>query len=280
MYYPRTANFDGHWLVFYAAGFPLARCEMHPDRDYQKEIPGTALIFPDAWDNFDHAAIRLKPETLRIIEHGASVDHDGYEQVWFDDEQILEALPALKAECERRPYWDAYKVWWRKIENWVREADKASKQGLPEPEMPEPPVFEPARAEYEALQRAEGTDQKRTAYDTYWRLVPMVEIEKKAQDEVRLRDVPANALMGGNALAIAGLAGRPIDEFNEGWRLERWPGSPQLPASYEQSFPAIFHQLNHAIARIVTMAQKPRKFRGWRSCGSRTSTSPPIRMRL
>jgi hypothetical protein len=238
--------------------------------------------------------VRVKPETLRIFDRGVIPDR-GSEQLWFDHEVnqqfILDDLPALKREAERRAYLDAVARW----ERHPAHTDETI-------ELPERPVFEPARAEWQAWQstlvewqalyakldselspeaRKQGRPalnaEQRAAVDTisnkiqalgnaYWSKVPVENKEPKSQDEVRRQKLygpPAGSLVGQTPLAIAGLAARPIDEFNDGWAcIERWPDDPpQLPTQVEETYPAIFHQLNSAIRRIVTMAQKPRTFR-------------------
>lgn len=307
-YLPHTADIDGKWLVFYDRTFALARVELHEDQepDYTEwpndsgppvivTRPGTenaVEIWPDDWEG-DHMLVRVKPETLRVFERGVIPDR-GPEQIYFDRaaniEFLLEDFPALKMEAYRRAYLDA-------VARWDRHPAHKD-ENL---ELPERPVFEPARAEWEAWQsvlaerdalyarldrelspeaRKQGRPalnaEQRTAVDAvsskiqvlgnaYWSKVPVTDVEKKSQDEVRRQKLygsPAGSVIGQTPLAIASLAARPIDEFNEGWWCtERWPDAPQLPAQLEETYPAIFHQLNSAIRRIVTMAQKPRTFR-------------------
>ncbi|MFK4522187.1 hypothetical protein ABIF90_000168 [Bradyrhizobium japonicum] len=291
-YLPHTADIDGKWLVFYDRTFALARCDLHGDQDYNNHVPDTVEIWPDDFEG-DNAFIRVRPETLCIFERGVIPDRGEF-QVYFDRptsiEFLLDDFPALKDEVERRAYLDAVVRWERRPAHHDENL-----------ELPPQPVFEPARAEWEAWQsartewdalyarldreltpeaRMQGRPalnaEQRAAVDTvgnklqvlgnaYWSKVPVTDDEKKAQDEVRRQKLygpPAGSLVGHTPLVIASLAARPIDQFNEGWgSTERWPDAPQLPAQVEQSYPAIFHQLNSAIRRIVTMAQKPRSFR-------------------
>jgi hypothetical protein len=167
-------------------------------------------------------------------------------------------------------------------------------------ELPQWPVFEPARAEWEVWQaavaewdalmnaldvelgerRREGrpafNDNQKARVDAlsgqtqklgnaYWSKVPVNKPEPKAQDEIdrqKLYGSPANSLIGQSAREIAGVAARPIDDFNDGWAsTERWPDAPRMPTKLEETYPAIYRQLNSAIRRIVAMAQKPRTFR-------------------
>ncbi|MCK1322936.1 hypothetical protein IVA94_18940 [Bradyrhizobium sp. 156] len=314
-YLPRTAEIDGRWLVFYDHGFALARCELHENQDpnetvwpengdsplivRQPDTENAVELYPDYWEGGDRMFVRLKPETFRMLERGVIPD-TGDEHLWFDSaanrQFILDDFPALKLEAERRAYLDA-------VARWDKDVNRLSdiNPDITNDELPERPVFEPARAaweawqatlgEWEALMAAldselspEARKQGRPALnakqcvavdalsskiqitaEAYWSRVPVAEVEKKAEDEVRRQKLfgpPANAMVGQTAFAIASLAAWPIDEFNEGWGCtERWPDAPQLPASLEQNYPAIFHQLNSAIRRIVTMAQKPRTFR-------------------
>jgi hypothetical protein len=256
-----------------------------------KDVPGTLEIWPDDFEG-EHAFIRVKPGTLRIFERGIIPDRGEF-QVYFDSDEnrqfILDDFPALKQEAERRDYLDALTRW---------DRHPAHDDGNADP--PPQPVFEPARAEWAIWQAAlaewqalmsaldlEMGDRRRegrpamndnqkarvdalsgkiqTLGNAYWSKVPVSNIEPKAQEEVsrqKLFGPPANALVGNTALAIAGLAARPIDDFNEGWHsVERWPDAPQLPSAANENYPAIFKQLNSAISRIVAMAQKPRTFR-------------------
>lgn len=310
-YYPHTAEIDGRWLIFYDSNFALARVELHENQELDRwsendpctlvRQPGTenaVEIWPDDWEG-DHAFIRVKAETLRVFERGVIPDR-GPEQVYFDRETninfLLDDFPALKAEAYRRAYLDAIAKWDKEI-SCICDANP----DVTNDELPERPVFEPARAEWEAWQSAlaerdalyarldhelspEARKQGRPALNAeqraavdavsskiqvlgnaYWSKVPVTDVEKKSQNEVRRQKLygpPAGSLIGQTPLAIASLAARPIDEFNEGWWCtERWPDAPQLPAQLEETYPAIFHQLNSAIRRIVTMAQKPRSFR-------------------
>lgn len=255
--------------------------------------PGTGNaveLWPDDWEG-DHMLVRVKPETLRIFERGVIVDR-GAEQIYFDREEtrqfVIDDFPALELEAHRRAYLAA-------VAHWERHPGQDDDNLLP----PEP-AFEPARAKWEAWQAAlaerdalqaqhdrENPDIRRqgrpvmnpdkcAAVDAVYRKieitanayfaeVPVIETENKCEDEIRrqkLFGMASNALAGQTSLAIASLAARPIDEFNEGWHsVERWPDAPQLPAIVEETYPAIFHQLNSAIRRIVTLAQKPRTFR-------------------
>src|SRR5262249_9196956 len=98
----------------------------------------------------DRMFVRLKPETLRIFERGVVPDR-GAEHLWFDREAnrqiILDDFPALKIEAERRAYLDAVARW----ENEVDRLSDINPDGTSD-ELPERPVFEPARAEWEAWQ--------------------------------------------------------------------------------------------------------------------------------
>ncbi|MCP1852099.1 MULTISPECIES: virulence-associated E family protein [unclassified Bradyrhizobium] len=276
-YLPHTADIDGRWLIFYDRDFALGRVELHEDQEPDETIwpdggapilvrrPGTenaVELFPDDWEGGERMFVRLKPETLRIFERGVMPDR-GSEHLWFDREEnlqfILDDLPALKMEAERRAYVDAVARWNR---HPAQEDDNQ--------ELPPFPIFEPARVEYDAWRAALADRREWPVVEklatAYWSKTPVTEPEKKCTDEVRRQELfgpPANALVGQTSLTIAGLAARPIDDFNEGWHsVERWPDeAPQLPAKVEESYPAIFHQLNSAIRRIVTMAQKPRTFR-------------------
>ncbi|WP_338688987.1 VapE domain-containing protein [Bradyrhizobium sp. 26S5] len=259
---PRTADIDGRTLVFYDESFALARCELHEDQDYNNDRSDGVELWPDDWEGGERMFVRVMPETLRVFERGVIPDR-GSEHLWFDREEnrqfILEDFPALKLEAERRAFLAAVARW-----------DKHPAQDDDNLELPPFPVFEPARAEWQAWQ--DGLARKREwsviekLAQAYWSNVPVTNVEKKAEDEVRRQRLfgpPENALIGQTSLAIAGLAAQPIDQFNEGWAtVERWPdAAPQLPANLEKSYPAIFIQLNSAIRRIVTMAQKPRTFR-------------------
>ncbi|MBR0735774.1 hypothetical protein JQ581_02445 [Bradyrhizobium liaoningense] len=305
---PHTADIDGKWLVFYDRTFALGRVELHEDQEPDctewpddggppiiVARPGTenaVEIWPDDCEG-DNAFIRVRPETLRVFEHGVIPDR-GKEQIYFDRpasiEFLLDDFPALKLEAFRRAYLDAVARW-----------DRHPAHDDETIELPPQPVFEPARAEWEAWQSVlaerdelyarldrelspEARTQGRPALnaeqcaavdaiskkiqitaEAYWSQVPVENNEPKSQDEVRRQKLygpPAGSLVGQTPLAIASLAARPIDQFNEGWAShERWPDAPQLPPQVETTYPAIVHQLNSAIRRIVTMAQKPRKFR-------------------
>ncbi|SCB37704.1 Virulence-associated protein E [Bradyrhizobium shewense] len=300
-YFPHTAEIDGRWLIFYDHSFALARVELHEDQEpgQQSGTEKAIELYPDDWEGGDRMLVRLKPETLRIFERGVIPD-TGDEHLWFDREVnrqfIIEDFPALKVEAYRRTHVDA-------VARWEKEVARisAANPDVTNDDLPPQPVFEPARAEWEAWQavladkdalyarldreltpeaRKQGrpalNSEQCAAVDTiskkvqitaeaYWSQVPVENKEPKSQDEVRRQKLygpPAGSLIGQTPLAIANLAARPIDEFNEGWAgHERWPDAPQLPPQVEATYPAIFHQLNSAIRRIVTMAQKPRTFR-------------------
>ncbi|TAI60060.1 hypothetical protein [Bradyrhizobium sp. Leo170] len=301
-YHPRSADIDGKHLIFYDHEFALGRVELHEDQQPDETVwpddggppvlvrrPGTentVEIWPDDWEGGDRMFVRVIPKTLRIFERGVIPDR-GTEHLYFDRETnrqfILDDLPALALEAHRRAYLAGVARWER---HPAQDDDNA--------ELPPFPVFEPARAEWQAwqdavterdalwaqldhLKSASRVDPQCGAVDflmarieklahAYWSKVPVTEPEKKCTDEVRRQKLygpPANALVGQTSLAIASLAARPIDDFNEGWySVERWPdGAPQMPPQVEESYPAIFHQLNSAVRRITTMAQKPRTFR-------------------
>lgn len=259
-YVPETADIDEGWLIFYDHMFALGRCQLHEDQDYDNDVPGAIELWPDDAED-GRPFIRLKPETLRIFERRTIPDR-GDVQVYFDSEVdrdcILDLLPALRDECYRRAYFDD-------VERWERHPAHDD-ENL---ETPPHPVFEPARVEWEAWQAALASKSEWSVieplYKAYEAKVPMPDTEPKAEDSIRRLELygpPGNALIGQTNLVIATLAARQIDRFNEGWAsTERWPDAPQLPPACDLSFPAIFRQLNSAIRRIVTVAQKPRTFR-------------------
>src|SRR6185437_8167760 len=278
-YLPRMAEIDGNALIFYDAHFALARCDLHEDQEIYdstkgeeplplKTVPGTVEVWPDDWEG-DLAFIRLKPETFRAFERGVIVDPGP--QVYFDSDEslqiLIEDLPGLKIAAEKRDYLAA-------LERWEREAEDGIDRD-PDYETPPEPVFEPARAEWEAWQAAiaehqaaftpESSKKMMSSYTLYKDRLPMPDTEPKAEEAARKQKLfgpPAGAMVGGTAIALAGIAARPIDRFNEAHaHTERWPDAPQLPPPCEETYPAIYQPLNRAISRIVTMAQKPRTFR-------------------
>src|SRR5579859_3969397 len=269
-YLPKTADIDGRWLIFYDTSRALARCELHEDQDFKKDVPGTVGLCPGYWENDDHYFIRLKPETLRIISRG--FPDRGVDQVYFDTDEerqdIVEDFPALVAEAQRRAYLAAHR-------RWEKEVDRLG--DVAQDELPPEPVFEPARAEWEAWQAAltewratfaPDADKKLTiTYNRYKERVPVTETETLCVDNVRKQRLqqgpqPDGAMIGQTHQAIAAIAAWRIDRFNGNFECtERWHDAPQLPAPCELNYPAIAFQLNQAVARIITKAQKPRQFR-------------------
>jgi hypothetical protein len=270
-YLPRTAERVANHLVFFDSNYAIGRCDLHDDQQVPgsdspfQHVPGTVEVWPDDWEG-ENAFFRLKPETFRAFESRAITDR-GPEQIYFDDDRyrewLLDELPALRAAAERRSFLGDMARWKRELDRIFETNPDATND-----ELPPTPVFEPARREWQAWQAALTAklpiETIMPLYDAYKRKVPM-DVEPKAQDAIdsqKLYGPSANAMVGQTALAIAALAARPIDDFNEGWSsTERWPDAPQLPAGAAENYPAIAKQLNSAIRRIVTMAQKPRSFR-------------------
>jgi hypothetical protein len=299
---PRTAERVDNHLVFYDDGWAIGRCDLHDDQEIYgsdspiQHVPGTVEVWPDDWEG-ENAFFRLKPETFRAYETGVIPDR-GPEQIYFDKDQsrewLFDELPALRDAVERRSYLAAFA-------RWEKECDRIydTKPDIDNDELPPQPVFEPARAEWDAWRaaltewemlmnaldvelgerRREGrpafNDNQKARVDAlggqiqklgnaYMDKLPMDKIEPKAVDSKKQQPAE-NALTSSTAYAIACMAARHIDDFNDGWAsTERWPDAPLLPAKAEENYPAIFHQLNSAIRRIITMSQRPRGFRAER----------------
>jgi hypothetical protein len=143
---PKTADIVGNSLIFYDSHYALAQCELHPDQDFHDNIPDAVDIWPDDGEADDDVFFRLRPETLRIFDDGTCLD-PGDRRIFFDREEnqqfLLEDFPALKAEIERRAYL-------RAVERWERHPAQFND----DQDLPEFPVYEPARALYEIWQAA------------------------------------------------------------------------------------------------------------------------------
>ncbi|WP_439925530.1 primase-helicase family protein [Nitrobacter sp. JJSN] len=136
---PKTASVVGNSLIFCDGRYPLASCEIDAD--------GTVEIEADYVEGDQPAYVRLRPETLRIFDDGQYGIETGVDRMFFDTDKnrqwILEDFPALKAEVERRAYL-------RAVERWeYHPAQRNDNQ-----ELPEFPVYEPARAQHDIWQAA------------------------------------------------------------------------------------------------------------------------------
>jgi hypothetical protein len=277
---PRTAERVDNHLVFYDSGFAIGRCDLHDDQEIYgsdspiQHVPGTVEVWPDDWEG-ENAFFRLKPETFRAYETGVIPDR-GPEQIYFDRDQsrewLFDELPALRDAAERRSYLAA-------MARWEKECDRIydTNPDISTDELPPQPVFEPARAEWDAWRtalaqwealmneldselgerRREGRpaldDNQKARVDAlcgqiqklgnaYMDKLPMDKIEPKSQDAIdrqKLYGPPANSLTSGTAYAIACMAARPIDDFNDNWsNTERWPDAPLLPVRRKTTRPS------------------------------------------
>jgi hypothetical protein len=139
LYPPNTASVVGNSLIFCDGCYPLASCEIDEE--------GSVEIEADYVEGDQPAYVRLRPETLHVFDDGQYDIETGVDRMFFDTEKnrqwILEDLPAIKTEVERRAYL-------RAVDRWERHPAQRN-DGM---ELPDYPVFEPARALYDKWQAA------------------------------------------------------------------------------------------------------------------------------
>lgn len=142
---PTTADIVDNSLIFYDSRFALAQCELHPDQTPNSAVTDAIEIWADDFEDGAGEFFRVRPETLKILAEDAFPER-GASQIYFDRDDnrqfILDDLPGLNAEIERRAYL-------RAVERWERHPAQFN-----DGDLPNYPVYEPARDLYDAWQAA------------------------------------------------------------------------------------------------------------------------------
>jgi hypothetical protein len=143
---PSSADIVGNSLVFYDYHGALARCDLHADQRCDTDTSDGVELWPDDFDSDAEPFYRLRPETLHIFDLDVFPER-GVSQIYFDFDKnrqwILDDLPALKVEVQRRAYL-------RAVDRWEQHPAQVKW----ELDLPEYPVFEPSRALWEVWQAA------------------------------------------------------------------------------------------------------------------------------
>jgi len=190
---PKTAEIVGNKLVFYDSLYALAECELHPDQAPNSAVTDAVEVWADYSEDDAGEFFRVRPETLKILGEDAFPER-GASRIFFDRENnrqwLVEDLPALKAEIERRAYIHA-------VERWECHPGQFDDSKA----LPDYPVYEPARDLYDAWQAALAEHRANgfrdfagveSAYEAYRRARPQTkgEIALKQLFEERREQAP------------------------------------------------------------------------------------------